>query len=149
MKRVQEWAIFVIQIVVKLGLLGKYKLVSTANSDVKPVINPSQQNGLKTLENTILSFGNRNDELKQSLNTANLEIESLEADIIELFKEVVELQQKLSFMETKKKQAEDKLSVVTRQHAPLQQEVKELKDILLEAETLSEQLKVEMKKWRT
>ena len=61
MKRVQEWAIFVIQIVVKLGLLGKYKLVSTANSDVKPVINPSQQNGLKTLENTILSFGNRND----------------------------------------------------------------------------------------
>jgi len=148
MKRIQEWVIFVIQIVVKLGLLGKYKLVSTA-IDTKPVINPNHQSGLKTLENTILSFGNRNDELKQSLNTANLEIESLEADIIGLSKEVVELQQKLTFMETKKKQAEDKLSVVTRQHAPLQQEVKELKDVLLEAETLSEELKMEMKKWRT
>jgi len=146
MKRIQAWSLFIIQVVVKLGLLGKYKLVST--SAIAPIVKPNQD-GLKTLENTIVSLGKKNDELKVTINKTNLEISDLEEKVIELSKDVVSSGQKLGFMSSRNFQSEDKLSAMTIERGKLSKEILELKTTIEQAETLSEQLKVEMKKWRT
>tara|TARA_R110000824_G_scaffold52052_4_gene144674 strand:+ start:12217 stop:12657 length:441 start_codon:yes stop_codon:yes gene_type:complete len=146
MKRIQAWSLFVIQVVVKLGLLGKYKLVST--SAIAPIVKPNQD-GLKTLESTIISLGKKNDELKVTLNKTNLEVTDLEEKVIELSKDVVSSNQKLEFMASRNFQSEDKLSAMTIERGKLSKEIVELKTTVEQAETLSEQLKVEMKKWRT
>ena len=146
MKRIQAWLLFVIQLIVKMGLLGKYKLIST--SAVEPVVKPNQE-GLKTLESTIVSLGKKNDELKVNLEKANLEISDLEKKVIELSKEVVSAQQKLEFMTSRNSQSEDKLSTMTIERGKLERELNTLRETVKEAEILSEQLKVEMKKWRT
>ena len=129
-----------------MGLLGKYKLVSTAT--IKPVVNPNQD-GLKTLENTIISLGDKNDSLKSTLEKANAEISDLEKKVIELSKEVVSAQQKLDFMTSRNTQSENKLSTLTIERGKLEKEMNVLRETVNEAEILSEQLKVEMKKWRT
>ena len=147
MKRLQEWLLFGIQLVVKMGLLGKYKLVSTT-ATVKPVVNP-HQDGLKTLENTIISLGDKNDSLKSTLEKANAEISDLEKKVIELSREVVSAQQKLEFMTSRNTQSENRLSTLTIERGKLEKEMNVLRETVNEAEILSEQLKVEMKKWRT
>ena len=68
MKRIQEWLLFGIQLIVKMGFLGKYKLVSTATPE------PDNKQGLKTLEKTILSLGKKNDTLNETLTSAKYEI---------------------------------------------------------------------------
>ena len=146
MKRIQTWVLFILQIVIKLGLLGKYKLVTTSETVVKPT---QVQDGLKTLENTIVSLGNKNDELKANLDKANSEISDLEKKIIELSKEVVSSSQKLEFMTSRNTQSEDKLSTLVIERGKIESELNSLRSTLNDAEALSEQLKVEMKKWRT
>ena len=148
MKRIQEWLLFSIQLIVKMGLLGKYKLISTSAPVVKP-----NYGGLKILENTIVSLGKKNDELKASLRMSgsycSQEISDLEEKVIALSKDVVSSEQRLEFMDTKNIQFENKLSTMTTERGKMEKELLELKTTLEQAETLSEQLKVEMKKWRT
>ena len=161
MKRIQEWLLFGIQLIVKMGLLGKYKLVSTATPE------PDNKQGLKTLEKTILSLGKKNDTLNETLTSAKYEIATLEKDILGL-------QGKLEYVTSQHTKAEKKVSdsflenvslkkeiedwvvrdskwaeSLQNEKASFQEEITALNSTLEQATILSEQLQGEMKKWRT
>lgn len=162
MKRTQEWLLFGIQFIIKMGFLGKYKLVSVTLEQTK-----TNESGLKILEKTIVSLGKKNDTLNETITSAKYEIATLEKDILGL-------QGKLEYVTSKNTEAENKLSAMTiergnlekeiedwivrdsawadslqREKVSFQEEITSLNSTLEEATTLSEKLQGEMKKWRT
>jgi len=78
-KRTQEWLLFGIQFIIKMGFLGKYELVSVPLEQ-----STTNKSGLKILEKTIVSLGKKNDELKETITSAKYEIATLEKDILGL-----------------------------------------------------------------
>ena len=162
MKRIQEWLLLSIQLIVKMGFLGKYELVSVPLEQTK-----TNKSGLKILEKTIISLGKKNDTLNETITSAKYEIATLEKDILGL-------QGKLEYVTSKNTEAENKLSAMTiergnlekeiedwiirdsawadslqREKVSFQEEITSLNSTLEEATTLSEKLQGEMKKWRT
>jgi len=161
-KRTQEWLLFGIQFIIKMGFLGKYELVS-----VPLELTKTNKSGLKILEKTIISLGKKNDTLNETITSAKYEIATLEKDILGL-------QGKLEYVTSKNTEAENKLSAMTiergnlekeiedwivrdsawadslqRDKVSFQEEITSLKSTLEQAEILSEKLQGEMKKWRT
>ena len=131
MNRAVEWVRFVVNIIVKSGFLGKYELAPTSHTK-----------GVKLLERTILSmedeirdFKSKNEVLNEKLNDAIIK--------------AIDANQKLEFMKSRGTDAEGKLSTLMLERGHIEKELSDLKSTLKQAETLSEQLKVEMKKWRT
>ena len=169
MKRTQEWLLFGIQFIIKMGFLGKYELVSVPLEQ-----STTNKSGLKILEKTIVSLGKKNDTLNETITSAKYEIATLEKDILGL-------QGKLEYVTSKNTEAENKLSAMTiergnlekenvslkkeiedwivrdsawadslqREKVSFQEEITSLNSTLEEATTLSEKLQGEMKKWRT
>ena len=140
MKRVQEWLLFTIQFIVKTGVLGKYKLVSTASPE------PNNAQGLKTLEKTILSLGEKNDSLVADLAKGDVVVETMERTILGL-------EDKISYLMSKNTEAEKRLSDTALKeiiaHKALQGKITALEYTLEQATVMSEQLQGEMIKWRT
>ena len=169
MKRIQEWLLFSIQLIVKMGFLGKYELVSVQEEQTK-----TNKSGLKILEKTIVSLGKKNDKLTETITSAKYEIETLEKDILGLqgkieyvtsqnigaekrisdfFLELVDIQQENVSL---KKEIEDWIvrdsawaDSLQREKVSFQEEITSLNSTLEQATTLSEKLQGEMKKWRT
>ena len=122
---------------------------------------------MKTLEKTILSLGEKNDTLNETLTSAKYEIATLEKDILGL-------QGKLEYVTSQHTKAEKKVSdsflenvslkkeiedwvvrdskwaeSLQNEKASFQEEITALNSTLEQATILSEQLQGEMKKWRT
>ena len=162
MKRIQEWLLLSIQLIVKMGFLGKYELVSVPLEQTK-----TNKSGLKILEKTIISLGKKNDTLNETITSAKYEIATLEKDILGLQGKLeyvtsqhTEAEKKVSdyFLEnvSLKKEIEDWIirdsawaDSLQREKVSFQEEITSLKSTLEQAEILSEKLQGEMKKWRT
>ena len=120
MNRVVEWVRFIVNIIVKSGFLGKYELASTAH-----------MRGVKSLERTILTMEDEITEFKSQNRTLNEKLKDAISNSIHA-------NEKLDFFNGQKFERET-----------LESEIRDLKSTLTQAENLSEQLKMEMKKWRT
>jgi len=169
-KHIQDWLLFGIQLIVKSGLLGDYKMVSV------DILEQTKANksGLKTLEKTILSLGKKNDTLNETITLAKYEIATFEKDILELqgklesaeiknaddekrisdaFVELVDIQQENVSL---KKDIEDWIvrdskwaELIQNEKVSFQEKITSLNSTLEQATILSEKLQGEMKKWRT
>jgi len=147
MGRIQDWLLFGIQFIIRLGFLGKYELVSTIERT------KTNQLGLKALEKTILSLGKKNDSLvKKNETLVNKNKQLMEGDTKWLEK-----------VRQMRKQSDDFLTVVNAEKATFEKSILglqkkldnttsrnlEVESILEQATAMSEQLRGEMKKWRT
>ena len=136
MIRIQEWLLFCIHLIVKMGFLGKYKLVSTS------IVELNNEKGLKTLEKTIVALGKKNDTLASTLGLAKSEIAILE-------KGTRGLQSKLEYVNSMNIEAKKKNSLYVIEIGTLEKKIASLNSTLEQATDLSEKLQGEMLKWRT
>jgi len=151
-KRTQEWLLFGMQLIVKMGFLGKYKLVSVDTLEQTK----ANQSGLKTLEKTIISLGKKNDVLVKKNTEMEQRVSDLLTEKSSLSIMVTQASLEASMLERENKKYLDDYKQLLNEKVEVQQqldsmerEVILLQSMIEEATTMSERLQGEMIKWRT
>ena len=147
MRHIQDWLLFGIQLIVKSGLLGDYKMVSV------DILEKTKENksGLKTLEKTIISLGKKNDVLVKKNTEMEQRVSDLLTEKSSLSIMVTQASLEASMLERENKKYLDDYKQLLNEKVEVQQQLDSMeREIILlqsmieEATTMSERLQGEM-----